>query len=1154
MRAIRLSTYADPARLSAEAVHRLAGATEGERWCAIVPRGHLRADLQMRVDEACAARGITRAPMVLALGQVLAAHAGALGGVQSMTPLQIRQLVAESIRAFHAEDASRFPGQVVGGRVSEATLRSICRLFTEVEPLGYTAADLRERLLGEERGEAVTDRAKDVVELYQRYLARLGELRLVGPLGQALAAARASEHAPPPGGATHVMVLGLDCAGGADPAYELAAALARNPDVREVHLYLVAPDEGHAGAWPVHGNVQILDRWRRDLEEADASEQEYGARPAPVAELPPRPEALAELARDPFAYGAPTPADGVSVRAVRLPDLHLETEWVASEVHRAILDRGIPPERIAVVARDMDRRAPELTRLLDTLRVPAVASREEPLSSAPIVRALLTLVRLAAHDWRAEDVVSAADSPYLDVGVSPSILAALGEAGTAPSGAADWLARLDGAEQVLAARGEEEERGVRMDRFRHFAGRVDSVLGRGGIRTPAEWHLTLVRMTEEWQSEKAIYGALAPVSRGARARLVRTDLDAINLLLTRSDEWLRGQEIAGTRERGLEVREWLSELETLASESRIRESTYPRLAVHLLEPSQAALRSFDLVFLVGLVDGSFPRSPRPGDHALSETERALLRLPTAEVRAARDRLFFHLAVASAARELVLSAPAADERGRIVVTSPFLSSLPLRLDGLAIEEIPARSLRATTLADARFPRDPEMLAVAEFAGGWADEEVSEGRVPLAARWLTEPGIPRVVDAWGAEHARERWLARTPEDEGEPAPADVVAYAAWMGALPVAPGRLADERHAFSPSDLDEWKRCGLRFYGSRVLGLRGAHAEDESEVAAFGTLQHRVLERLYRGLREDKLLPPRSQADVEEAIRRMDGIAHASVSEFQRSTSERLWPLDLAFLLDVLTPFVRSDLEGLLAAGKNLEYALPRALPVVFEQRLGGKDKPLEFDVEGVRFRLHGTIDRVEVVSDPRLPGHKGEMVLVDYKSGRGAKSRRVADYVEGRTLQLPLYAAMAEKATGGRKVFAIGERPTAAPNERLLIGDVRLAATGYGVEVVTGMEESSGRNIIRYDAPLSQSKEKALSEAARIIGRIRAGDFAPQPGRQCYGCRMQEVCRSANKGAPQEADQRARMPLSTDEVGYEAAEEQARIWAEQKRTRLGGGR
>lgn len=1139
----------------------LADRPAGERTAAVVPRAYLKRELRDRLLEIEGGGGWLGA-RVLAFSELFEHYLNHLPGRPVLTASQVRQVVAALIRQMHAESEGRwFEGQVIGDRVSEATLRSLTRLLLELEPADLPVAELQERLATGARSEELNARAREAVELFRRYRARLEDGGYLGPRGREVAAAQAAAGVRPPHGLTRFRVLGIDGQFPTSPHVTWVEAAASHPDVERVEVVALLPDDLPEEAWSVHANEPLYERWTaggagdaRTLVDPAAKGGEDGDGGGRAAASVPRD--LEALGRAPFAFRRGPAASSDAVRGVRLPDEQLELDWVAGEVKRLALEEDVPLHEIAVVSRDMARRAPDLERRLREMGVPSVASYEARLTDVPAVRALLLACRLPAEGWPARDLVALAESPYLLPDVSPAVLRRASRREDEPDTGAGWVDRLTRmVEEVMEETDllvqSVEDREV-LESADALAAWVDALEGfaGGGEQRPTEWVEGLASAVERWDLEDRIYAPHAKIDEEERLRLARVDLDGLNRLLHGANDWLRGREVAGLEDLPMDAAEFHAELREISSRERIRVSSYPRRAVHLVGPSQAGYRSWSRVFVIGLVDGVFPASRESDEHLLTEEERRAVNLPTRAQRSARERILFQLAAGSARDGLALTAPAADDRGKALVTSPFLTHLGLRLEGFEVEDLTARDVLPDGEEDVRSERDAELLATGRYrdvtdapAASRAEIRKRLGDDALLRGWLARAGTGRARRAWAVARVRddlERVLRDDPWEQTRLFE-DRPPFGEYAGIfLPgEVPEWIRSDEAAFSPSAFRAYRGCRFRFFLGTVLGLR-ERAEEETghrEAGAFGTVQHRILEKLYRGLLEADRLPPASGEAIPAMLDELEGVAREVLQETTGSGHEELWRLDRDVVVHLLRRFVAWDLTEMLRAERDPGHEGLRTRIEGLERQLGTRRQPVEVTALEETFRLRGTIDRLEAVDDPRLAPESraadGSLVIRDYKTGRWARQPGPEQFLEGKALQLPLYARMLrrheEEYGGGRRhVYGFGVLTTADPTRSGRL-DVRRARVDDEGRVHLAADRQLGDN------PVLRAERAALREAAGMVKEMRAGRFAPSPDPDAWSCPMGPLCCQRRRGgaAGRAGGRRFEMPLRIGREEYE---------------------
>ncbi|OUJ71835.1 PD-(D/E)XK nuclease family protein [Hymenobacter crusticola] len=176
------------------------------------------------------------------------------------------------------------------------------------------------------------------------------------------------------------------------------------------------------------------------------------------------------------------------------------------------------------------------------------------------------------------------------------------------------------------------------------------------------------------------------------------------------------------------------------------------------------------------------------------------------------------------------------------------------------------------------------------------------------------------------------------------------------------------HGLSPSALNEFLNCSLRFYFNRLARFQEAEEVEEKLGAdGFGTVVHEALENMFRPFVQAQqpitaadipALLKQAPQEVEQALRKEESDRHARTDE------------GLNFVLgQVAVQLVKRYLESLLAQ--------PGALPLkleALEQILETKVPVPLANGEQLLVRLFGFTDRLDELPDGRLR-------VVDYKTG-----------------------------------------------------------------------------------------------------------------------------------------------------------------------------
>jgi len=449
-------------------------------------------------------------------------------------------------------------------------------------------------------------------------------------------------------------------------------------------------------------------------------------------------------------------------------------------------------------------------------------------------------------------------------------------------------------------------------------------------------------------------------------------------------------------------------------------------SILVLHTFEARGLRFKAAALVGLAEGLFPSIERE-DPFLSEAVRAALGM---DLQLGQDQAgIFYQLVARADSRLLLTRPYLAKDGEIWEPSPFW---------LAVQEA-----AGNTVARVR-PEDHRPLSEAaspEELVFWAARRAALTGQPLESL-LPGAYAERCQRLRHAHRVLAERVSRPPEG------------ALHEGDLTVLAGELRERfgpGAVWSASRLEGYAACPFSFLVSAALGLELIRPPKAGfETYQLGSLLHEVLEQVYSRCPDPQ--------NVESVLALLPEVAERVFEAAPRKYAFRptlLWEVQKAELLETL----RAAVTGLAELDAEAGWQ-----PAEFECRFGIGGAPfLEIPVNGQPVRLRGLIDRID-------RDRHGSLRVIDYKSGSSHLSAR--DLIEGRRLQLPLYALAAEQALG--------------------IGRV---AEGLYWQLFAG--KPGPLRLSRFECDLGQGPEAAYDLAVRHIERlvsgIRSGDFAPQP-------------------------------------------------------------
>jgi len=726
--------------------------------------------------------------------------------------------------------------------------------------------------------------ARDIGSLYLAYADELDRLRRVDPelfLWRALDALRAR---PAAWGTTPVFFYGFDDL----TALERDGVETLSRVVGSEVTVSLSYEAGREALRARAGLVEELRPLAERVLELPAVDEYYE---------PDSREALHHLERWLFEPGAPEGQDpGAAIGLLEAAGERAEAELVAAEI-LSLMRAGVTPGEIAIVYRSLAAVAPLVAHVLDRYGVSVHFERRIPFGHTALGRGLLALARcalLSEHEATAQDLLE-----YLR---APGVLERAEKA--------DKL-------EVEVVQGRLRTATQARDRLGFELGEIDAL--RASSDPPGELLRRAARM-------------LSRPHRGAAPVLDRAHaLDAHALAaVARALEELA--EI-GERPAGRELIELLEEVEVEMPGDGASD------AVTLAEPLAIRARRFRAVFVCGLQEGEFPRSPAPDPFLPDERKRELaacsgLVLPLVEDALDRERYLFYAAVSRATQRVALSYRSSDEEGNLELASPFIAD------------------------------------VAELMGeGWRDRR----RQRLLGDLV-----------WSRDQApTERERARA-----EAASSAAGAAAQLQGPIAarrLGAGALRHVRHTevVSAGGLESYSACAFRWLVESEL--QPEELEPASDPLARGSYVHEVLEQLLSRL---------GTTVTPESLPQALGILDELVSELPAEVAAGRPELLRRAVAEAIAADLRRYLAHEAARASDWE---PRHLELRFGFTEEESLPALELEEESQLVSVRGVIDRIDVDPDGR------RAIVRDYKTGARRPEWAGDRWRSDSTLQVALY-------------------------------------------------------------------------------------------------------------------------------------------------------
>jgi len=705
-----------------------------------------------------------------------------------------------------------------------------------------------------------------------------------------------------------------------------------------------------------------------------------------------------------------------------------ELENLARRIKELLVDgdksRGnwmVRPGEIAVVFRSLEAIAPLVEHVFEEYGIPFAIDCRRRLFRAPVLQALIDVMKLQAADWPFRRLLAVLTNNFLQPDWT--------EWRGGPTAArTEWAIRQlqipKGRQHLLmelkhkaefenqrlpnAENGElQDESGAKRQNEReafrtawHVLERLSKTLTTlERPRTLPQWIGAIEELGDElgfFRSER-----LLPMRAdhsgekcgGNPDRVAWDRLKEVFFAQHQLEEWLALEsESASLADLIIRLQDALS-VETLPAEyddvGRVRV-----LAAH-------AVRGLEVpyLFVAGLAEQSFP-PPMHEDRVYSDIERRLLleaglHPSSSQQRACEEMLLFYETITRATRRLVLSYPALDAKAQPLLASPYLTELEQCCGPNSVDRIRDSSLTPVPTGDEAYcTREERLKSIAELVEGKPQRFV---RVLSRAAANGEPAEDASLLA-GLKAITARAGNEFSGFEG------VLTSAAAQRRLT----RRFGPDHCWSASALEEYATCPFRFFSANVLGLEELpELSLDTDYRRRGYLAHELLAELHRRLVDSgKLQSP-------------TGAGEATFQRFKEDAIQ--WLIEQFPSGDPLEAALRKVDFRLIARwmeeyfGQHEEYEKSDEeqplQPAYFEVSFGMKprsgervdpvsvEKPFELKCGNEIVRFSGRIDRIDIgmVS--------GEVVfnVIDYKTG-SKSAFKTKNAASGQAVQLPLYA------------------------------------------------------------------------------------------------------------------------------------------------------
>ncbi|MGH7229628.1 MAG: PD-(D/E)XK nuclease family protein, partial [Nitrospiraceae bacterium] len=754
-----------------------------------------------------------------------------------------------------------------------------------------------------------------------------------------------------------------------------------------------------------------------------------------------------------------------------------EVTIVAKDILRLVEERGCSFRDVGLVARTLSGYETIIPRVFDEHSIPFTSTMGRPLGVWPYIKSVIQLLDIRVWGFRREQVIDLLSSPCIRyAALCPSCESPRPDLWDLASrrlgitkGLEDWRRLTAFLERDLPL-GDDEEREL-------IGPRIPAQQVRGlwlAVSTLGE-ALNALPDTATWIEYADQLASLCQRFLDADVGPPAGDQTATASLMDRFSDGLDELRRLGDIRPEVSLPDFDAAFRRLMDVVVLPLESTQGDGVQVLDAMAARGVPFRALYVLGLNEKVFPRFIHE-DAFLRDRVRRLLEVDLGfkiqEKLAGYDeeKLLFYLLCNAARDELTLLYQRADDAGRPLVPSSYLSEVELAI-GQSEVTVPRRLAK-------KFAGVPQYRIEYLSASELTMKLLLDRRLPRRLLHEGHPAGALIERGLRILHEQEQVRARLGPYDGMTGPLQTF----WQTL----------RTSGVSPTGLQEYAKCPFRYFAGRVLRLEPLtvpESVDQVGPLELGTLAHRILRMCLETLRAGGYFvdPAQSAADPFAVLEETASVVFEDYARSQPVGYPLIWSLRQEGLVGFLRGVLHDDLAEL--SGKWE--------PVLFEEEMKGRLSVSLEDAtqEPEDLPVSGRLDRVDWCRSANI------YRIIDYKFRASSKPGPLDKNLKlgaarGLRLQPPFYLLMAE-STVPSKLNQTSVQPTCdavwfyylAPNWDRALTRVRFPGDAW----------SSG---------LREPLRKAISQ---MLNGIRLGRFFIYPSAFCDGCDYRLVCRKTHQ-------------------------------------------
>lgn len=785
-----------------------------------------------------------------------------------------------------------------------------------------------------------------------------------------------------------------------------------------------------------------------------------------------------------------------NIALYNLSGIKQEVESVASEIKSLVLDGNIGLDDIAIIIPQIERYEIDIKRVMDKSEIPIRLRRKETLIQNPFVQSIISFLK--AGYFQKKDWVTMIYSPYFKwaADIVPSTLVMILRELSFPKNKNAWEERF---KAYLDKHEEKREELLDYDKVMKQIYELISIAPSKGKYYDFIQYINKVENELRIKERIKNYFINNPTKEAAYRdikayeswEMLKDDLLTIDKYLV-DKETINGWH-------------WLNSLVLAAEKSKYDYTQGKRSGVHILEPNQIRGRKFKVVFIVGLIDGLFPRTIK-NDWLLPDNERYNLRKIGVHLHSSWDyenqqKYHFFQSVVCAENKIYLVYSSKTEEGKERLSSFFVEeTLNLFHDNtiknkkLEVSDIIPSTWKECINGSLLVNRIYFTLQKTEITPTEEDEAIEGLSIYNNSHPQTVESINQrlygEIDRWNLSSLYEGTLKNKQ----------------IINEIKNGIGN-----RVWSTTQLNAAIKCRFSYFSQHILKLtKWEEPEETLSSLEKGDLLHRVLQRFFGTFKSTGAKIDPSKED--EYLKTILAIAEEEWNLFLNQEYRYIHPV----ISDLDWQRIKQDVKQMLShemywRRKSTIYFHPAYLELSFglpiiEEEIEKEVVDSQSIVEKAKIRLpnrplylRGKIDRVDM-------NDEGQFVIYDYKTGKAPENKEI---INGLNLQLPLYLFVLEELLGiqlekniGAAFYTKGKK-----NGKGEITDSRnrgiwkepfLDLVGISNRISGKIDETS------WNEWISNIKQKIDS----LLDYLEQGNYDVLPEEECPTyCPFQKICR-----------------------------------------------